>query len=98
MESEEKLRIKMNDREYELDILYDFNLINKTIISLLEEEYNKKINKTNNLYKIFYFDEDQDKNYIKSQEDYNFFLNITNELHLEVDEKKIKIFGLILGV
>ena len=89
MESEEKLRIKMNDREYELDILYDFNLINKTIISLLEEEYNKKINKTNNLYKIFYFDEDQDKNYIKSQEDYNFFLNITNELHLEVDEKKI---------
>ena len=85
-----KLIIKMKDKEYKIDYTDDFKTFNDKIRAILEEEFHTKINQINNLSKIYYFDEDKDKTYIKSKEDYTFFINISQELYLEIDEKKIK--------
>ena len=85
-----KLIIKMKDKEYKIDYTDDFKTFNDKIRAILEEEFHTKINQINNLSKIYYLDEDEDKTYIKSKEDYTFFINISQELYLEIDEKKIK--------
>ena len=84
-----KIIIKINDKEYLIDSTSDFKLINSKIIDILEEIYKKKLSDSNNLYKIFYFDEDNDKTFIKTQEDYNYFINISSTLILEIDENAI---------
>ena len=84
-----KIIIKINDKEYLIDSTSDFKLINSKIIDILEEIYKKKLSDSNNLYKIFYFDEDNDKIFIKTQEDYNYFINISSTLILEIDENAI---------
>ena len=85
-----KLTIKLKDKEYKIDYTDDFKTLNNKIKAILEEEYHIKINKINNLYRAYYLDDDKDKNYIKNKEDYGFFINISQELYLEIDEKKIK--------
>ena len=67
--------IYLKGKEYKIDKTNEFQLLNKKIISLLEERYNKNLTKANNLYKIYYLDEDKDKNYIKTPEDFKYFID-----------------------
>ena len=48
-----------------------------------------KSQNSNNLYKLYYLDEDNDKIYIKTAEDYTYFTNTTNIIHTEIDEESI---------
>lgn len=84
-----KTKIKLKDKEFEIDFTSELEQFNKDIFSILEKEYKKKLKYTNNLYRLIYFDEDNDKIFIKTQEDYNYFVNISNEVIVEVDENLI---------
>ena len=84
-----KIKIELKDKEFEVDFTSELEQFNKDVISILEKEYKKKIKYTNNLYRLLYFDEDNDKIFIKTQEDYNYFVNISNEVIVEVDDSLI---------
>ena len=85
-----KIKIKIKDKEFEIEFIRDLKTLQDKIISLLEKEYNKKLKDVKNLYKIYYIDEENDRNYIKTSEDYNFFINISDEIFTEVDEELIE--------
>ena len=90
MESEvPKIKIKLKDKQFEVDFTSELDQFNKDIFSILEKEYKRKLKYANNLYRLLYFDEDNDKIFIKTQEDYNYFINISNEVIVEVDESLI---------
>ena len=84
-----KIKINFKDKKFEVDFTSDLEQFNKDVFSILEKEYKKKLKYANNLYRLLYFDEDNDKIFIKSQEDYNYFINISNEAIVEVDESLI---------
>jgi hypothetical protein len=88
--SSRKIKIKIKDKEFEIEFIRDLKILQDKIISLLEKEYNKKLKDVKNLYKIYYLDEENDRNYIKTPEDYNFFINISEEIFTEVDEELIE--------
>ena len=85
----EQTIIKIKDKDFEIDSITDLKSLHKNVISILEKEYNKKIQESNNLYKLYYLDEDNDKIYIKTPEDYTYFTNNTNIIHTEIDEEAI---------
>ena len=85
-----KIKIKIKDKEFEIEFIRDLKTLQDKIISLLEKEYNKKLKDVKNVYKIYYIDEENDRNYIKTSEDYNFFINISDEIFTEVDEELIE--------
>lgn len=85
-----KIKIKIKDKEFEIEFIRDLKTLQDKIISLLEKEYNKKLKDVKNVYKIYYIDEENDRNYIKTSEDYNFFINISEEIFTEVDEELIE--------
>lgn len=85
----EQTIIKIKDKDFEIDSITDLKSLHKNVISILEKEYNKKIQESNNLYKLYYLDEDNDKIYIKTAEDYTYFTNTTNIIHTEIDEEAI---------
>ena len=93
MKSEsDKIIIKINDKDYKIDSANDIKLLNGKIISLLEELYETKLKNFNNLYKIFYLDDENDKTYIRTQEDYNYFINNLSQIniiYLELDKNFI---------
>ena len=87
-----KITIKIKEKEYKINSTSDLKLLNNEIISLLESIYDTNLKDSNNLYKIYYLDEESDKLYIKSVEDYNFFVNNqskVNLIYLELDENII---------
>lgn len=85
----EQVKIMIKDKDFELDSIKDLKSLHKNVISILEIEYNKKIKESNNLYKLYYIDEDNDKIYIKTPEDFTYFSNTTNVIHTEIDEEAI---------
>ena len=85
----EKITIYLKDKEYTIDKANDFKLLNNKIISLLEEKYDEHLTGIKNLYKIYYLDEDGDKIYVKTLEDFKYFINTSSKLYLEVNENII---------
>ena len=87
-----KVKLKDKDKEKDFNIVIDekYETFIKKINSIIEEEYNIKIKETNNLYKIYYFDEDNDKLYIKSEEDFSYFINLdVSNIYLEINDSLI---------
>ena len=57
-----KIIIKIKDEEYKIDYISDISLLNQKIMSIIKEKYKITSNQCNkNLYKLFYFDEEDDK-------------------------------------
>ena len=87
-----KLKDKGKDKEKEFNIgnVIKYEIFIIKINSIIEEEYNIKIKKTNNLYEIYYFDEDKDTTEIKTEEDFRNFINLDiSDLYLEINESLI---------
>ena len=84
-----KITIYLKEKEYKIDKISDLKILNNKIISLLEEIYGKYLSEVKNLYKIYYLDEDSDKTYVKTLEDFKYFINTSSTLYLEVNEKII---------
>ena len=84
-----KITVYLKEKEYEIDKINDFQILNNKIISLLEEIYDKDLTKVNNLYKIYYIDEDNDRTYVKTLEDFKYFINTSSTLYLEANENEI---------
>ena len=85
-----KITIQIKDKEYKIESINEHKLLINKIKSILEDQFNLDLTKAKNLYKIYYLDEDGDKLYIKSQEDYNYFVNSVTKLYLEIDESVIE--------
>ena len=85
-----KIKIKIKNKEYNIDSVNEVHLLNNEILSLLEKIHKIDLSKAKNLYKVFYFDDDGDKIYIKNKEDYNFFINSSSEIYLEINENEIE--------
>ena len=83
------IMVKFKDKEYKIDFTNNFNLLLKNLISVLEKEYKKKIKEPTNLFRIYYLDEDNDKLFIKNEQDYTYFTNISSEIFLEINEDAI---------
>ena len=84
------INLKIKDKTLNIDLINDLEELNNEIISILEKEYNKSLPKTNNLFKLYYFDEDKDKYFISSKEDYIFFVNGSyNDLFVDINEFSI---------
>ena len=84
------INLKIKDKTLNIDLINDLEELNNEIISILEKEYNKSLPKTNNLFKLYYFDEDKDKYFISSKEDYTFFVNGSyNDLFVDINEFSI---------
>lgn len=90
-----KLKDKDKDKEKEFNIgnVIKYEIFIIKINSIIEKEYNIKIKKTNNLYEIYYFDEDKDTTEIKTEEDFRNFINLDiSDLYLEINESLINSF------
>ena len=88
-----KINLKLNTKTFKIDFVTDLDLLNKEIVSILEKEYNKELpkDKANNLFKLFYLDQDGDKFYINNKSDYTYFVNDPmDEIHVEINEFTIK--------
>ena len=86
-----KISIQIKDKEYKIESINEHKLLINKIKSILEDQFKLDLAKAKNLYKIYYLDEDGDKLYIKSQEDYNYFVNsVVTKLYLEIDESVIE--------
>ena len=87
-----KVKLKDKDKEKEFNIgnvIKHEEFIIK-INSIIEKEYNIPIEETNNLYKIHYLDEDNDKIEIETEEDFSNFINLDiSEIYLEINESSI---------
>ena len=77
-----KITIYLKEKEYKIDKISDLKILNNKIISLLEEIYDKHLSEIKNLYKIYYLDEDSDKTYVKTLEDFKYFINTSSTLYL----------------
>ena len=90
---EDSIILKIGNKEIPIKIVDNFKQLNEQIIKFLEKEYNNKLDNQKNLYRIYYEDEDKNINYVKSEEDYKFFINGGSEykliLILELDETTI---------
>ena len=84
-----KITVKIKDKEFQIDYTSDYNLLRNNITTILEKEYKKKLINKNSLFRLYYFDEDNDKLYIKSVEDYTYFTNISSEIFLEYTDSLI---------
>ena len=87
-----KVKLKDKDKEKEFNIgnVIKYEAFIIKINSIIEEEYNIKITETNNLYKIYYIDEDNDPTKIENEEDFgNFIILDIYEIYLEINESKI---------
>lgn len=85
-----KINLIIKDRKFEIEFIEDLDLLNEKIISILEKEYNKKMPRSNNLFKLYYVDEESDKNFIKSKSDYNYFVNDPSEnIYVDINEFSI---------
>ena len=85
-----KINLIIKDKKFEIEFIEDLDLLNEKIISILEKEYNKKIPRSNNLFKLYYVDEESDKNFIKSKSDYNYFVNDPSEnIYVDINEFSI---------
>ena len=61
-----KINLIIKDKKFEIEFIEDLDLLNEKIISILENEYNKKMPRSNNLFKLYYVDEESDKNFIRA--------------------------------
>ena len=85
-----KINLIIKDKKFEIEFIEDLDLLNEKIISILEKEYNKKMPRSNNLFKLYYVDEESDKNFIKSKSDYNYFVNDPSEnIYVDINEFSI---------
>ena len=85
-----KINLIIKDKKFEIEFIEDLDLLNEKIISILEKEYNKKMPRSNNLFKLYYVDEESDKNFIKSKSDYNYFVNEPSEnIYVDINEFSI---------
>ena len=87
-----KVKLKDKDKEKEFNIgnVIKYEAFIIKINSIIEEEYNIKIKETNNLYEIYYFEEDNDKTEIKTDEDFrNFIILDVSVIYLEINETSI---------
>ena len=85
---EKKINLKIKEKNFQIDFITDFSLLNKEIISILEQEYDKKLPQENtNLYKLYYYDDENAKNYINHKKDYTFFVNDpVDDIYVDVNE------------
>ena len=82
-----KINLKIKEKSFKIDFVTDLDLLNKEIISILEKEYNRELPKANNLFKLYYFDQDNDKFFIGSKSDYTFFVNDpVDTIFVEINE------------
>jgi len=82
-----KINLIIKDKTFQIDFITDLDLLNKEIISILEKEYNKKLPEEKNLFKLYYIDDDKDKNWISKKEDYLFFVNDPVEnIYVDINE------------
>ena len=82
-----KINLIIKDKTFQIDFITDLDLLNKEIISILEKEYDKKLPEEKNLFKLYYFDDDKDKNWISKKEDYLFFVNDpVDNIYVDINE------------
>ena len=82
-----KIKLKIKDKSIDIPLITDFEQLNNEIISILEKEYNQKLPRENKLFNLHYFDEDKDKYFINSVNDYTYFVNGSyNELFVDLNE------------
>ena len=87
-----KLKDKDKDKEKEFNIgnVIKHEAFIIKINSIIEKEYDIPIKETNNLYEIYYLDEDNDKNEIKIDEDFLNFIQLDiSEIYLEINKPLI---------
>ena len=85
---DKKINLKIKEKNFIIDFITDFNLLNKEILSILEKEFNKKLPQVNsNLYKLYYYDEDEEKNFINNKNDYTYFVNDpSDDIYVDINE------------
>jgi hypothetical protein len=82
-----KIKLKIKDKSIDIPLITDFEQLNNEIISILEKEYNQKLPREKKLFNLHYFDEDNDKYFINSVNDYTYFVNGSyNELFVDLNE------------
>ena len=82
-----KIDLIIKDKTFQIDFITDLDLLKKEIKSILEKEYNKKLPEEKNLFKLYYFDDDKDKNWISKKEDYLFFVNDpVDNIYVDINE------------
>ena len=89
LDDSRKVNLKINQKSFTIDFVTDLDLLNKEIVSILEKEYNKELpkDKANNLFKLYYLDQDNDKFYINTKSDYTFFVNDpVDDIYVEINE------------
>ena len=85
-----KINLIIKDKTFQIDFINEFNLLCEKIVSILEKEYNKEIPKANNLFKLYYYDEEKYKNFINSEKDYIYFVNEPAEnIYVDINEFSI---------
>ena len=91
-----EIKVKLKDKDKDNEKEFNIGNVIKheefiiKINSIIEKEYNIKIKETNNLYEIYYLDEDNDKNEIITDEDFRNFIQLDiSEIYLEINESLI---------